>query len=223
MTPPIPEMRSSGTTFTQRSTLAACFLIGTLLLCSPGKVSMSPAPSISEGCKIACETAERYEGESVMRHLSCATLRPLDQSERPVSPKLVRISCCRGFWKPFTAYYQIQQVFLADLLNDPQLQFSGAVMFHVSDNSTILAETGKALFNQGIPYLSHSHLISPHSINCSGYSDHKSCIHQPDFHFIEHKGWERLIRSFEKNGPPLQNRKSVVYWRGSSTGLAPRC
>ena len=140
----------------------------------PAIVDMSPAPSISEGCKIACETAERYEGENVMRHLSCATLRPLDLSEKPVMPKLVKIVCCRGFWKPFTAYYHTQQVFLADLLNDPQLQFSGAVMFHVSDNSTILAETGKALFDLGIPYLSHAHLISPHGINCSGFGTEKN-------------------------------------------------
>ena len=203
--------------------LIATLLILIIASADQTKTNVSPAPIISDDCRIACETAEKYEREGVMRHLSCAALRPLSQSERPVSPKLVKISCCRGFWKPFTAYYQTQQVFLAELLNDPQLRFSGVVMFQVSDNSTILAETGRALFNLGIPYLSHAHTISPIGINCSGHVVGKTCIYQPDFHFIGHKGWERLIRSFENDSLPFRNRKNVVYWRGSSTGLARTC
>ena len=51
----------------------------------------------------------------------------------------------------------------------------------------------------------------------------KTCIHQPDFHFIGHRGWERLIRSIEDHNLPFVDRKSIVFWRGSSTGQAARC
>ena len=117
----------------------------------------------------------------------------------------------------------MQKSFLAELLSDPELLFSGAVLFRLEDDSTILVETSRALRKLGIPYLSHAHRISPTFVDCSGRDTNKTCIYQPDFHFIQHRGYKDLIQSFRKNSRPLRHRKKIVFWRGSTTGVADTC
>ena len=174
-------------------------------------------------CRLACETAGKFESEVVVRHLACNVLRPRRSGDEPISPESVIIQYCTKFYQQYGWYDLMQRIFLAGLLNDPKLRFSGAFLFRMEDDSTILAETGKALLNLGIPYLSHAHRISPTSIDCSGRDAEKTCIYQPDFHFIGNKGYQELIQSFRKHSTPFRHRKKVVFWRGSSTGYANLC
>ena len=174
-------------------------------------------------CRRACDIAERYESEQVVKHLACTTLRPLNWDEGPLSPKALKITYCKSFSEPHSWYDGMQKLFLTKIHNDPKLLFTGPVLFRIEDNSTILAETGKALMRAGIPYLSHTHMISSKAADCSGQMGEKTCIYQPDFHFIENKGYQKLIRSFQKISTPLRKRKKMVFWRGASTGISSDC
>lgn len=226
-------------TFRQSATLIAGIILG--MLVSSGILRYFPSRSMSlyssgarnpqdvlmraarVNCKLACDIARKYESDRVMKHLACADLRPQSIPSRPVPAESVNIIYCTEFSQFFSWYDWMQKIFLAGLLSDPEFRFSGTVLFRIADNSTILAETGIALLNQGIPYLSHAHYISPTAIDCSGQNTTKTCIYQPDFHFIEHRGYQNMIKFLRENSMPLSHRRKVVYWRGSSTGNANTC
>lgn len=180
-------------------------------------------PRPTSRCHLACETARSLESEKVFRYLACSDVWPQYSSDGPVPAETISIHYCTKFYKQYEWYDWMQKVFISELVSDRELTYSGSVLFRLEDDSTILAKTGRALRNLGIPYLSHAHRVSPTAIDCSSRGAGKTCIYQPDFHFIEHKGYQELIQSFRKQSLPLRHRKKNVYWRGSTTGVANTC
>lgn len=85
------------------------------------------------------------------------------------------------------------------------------IAWRIEDNSTINADNIRYLNDMGIIAVAHS---IERSDNVSLYT-----TLLPNFHFIETRGFARLISEFSKLETPLQNRSSNVFWAGSTTGV----
>lgn len=85
---------------------------------------------------------------------------------------------------------------------------SGVGIVVTEDDATLPPDTVKQLAQIQVPLMAHS--IKRTSSQFS--------ILIPDWHFIEHRGFENLIKTLFSNGKPFYERKESVYWRGSTTG-----
>jgi len=64
--------------------------------------------------------------------------------------------------------------------------------------------------------------ILAHSINVNCFID-ESVVLVPNFHFINRDGFKPLPRILREREIPFDERKSDVFWRGSTTGMLSRC
>jgi len=112
---------------------------------------------------------------------------------------------------PYGYYHLMAKKFLDDLVRSPSLQgMSGAVLLVTQDDATLPADAVVRLRRAGTPLLAHS-------IQRSSAS---AAILIPDWHFIQHNGFEDLIRRLHNRsaeGSPAQPRPKV-FWRGATTG-----
>ena len=64
--------------------------------------------------------------------------------------------------------------------------------------------------------------ILAHSINANCFTD-ESVVLAPNFHFIKRDGFKPLLRNLREREIPFDERKSDVFWRGSTSGMSTKC
>jgi len=64
--------------------------------------------------------------------------------------------------------------------------------------------------------------ILAHSINANCFTD-DSVVLAPNFHFINRDGFKPLLRNLRGRETPFDERKSDVFWRGSTSGMSTKC
>lgn len=141
-------------------------------------------------------------------------------------------------------YEGMQQRFLHDLAKNPLLAYEGPVYFILSDNATIYPHTAVAMQSNCLPFMAHAYLSTAepsklhnrksimngrpmrHHQNCSRLSFKTPFVLQPDFHFIQTRGFDAILtkiaeRAKKTNLEGFEQRQAKVFWRGGSTGLPP--
>lgn len=91
------------------------------------------------------------------------------------------------------------------------------VFFKSEDDATIPAEVQRNLSSHGFVYLTHSFSFEKSVVKTHGL------IFQPDFHFIEHDGFSKIIRKLRHESKPYSSKLPIVFWRGSNTGSSQTC
>ena len=64
--------------------------------------------------------------------------------------------------------------------------------------------------------------ILAHSINANCFTD-ESVVLAPNFHFIKRDGFKLFLRNLREREIPFDERKSDVFWRGSTSGMSTKC
>jgi hypothetical protein len=64
--------------------------------------------------------------------------------------------------------------------------------------------------------------ILAHSINANCFTD-ESVVLAPNFHFIKRDGFKPFLRNLREREIPFDERKSDVFWRGSTSGMSTKC
>jgi hypothetical protein len=101
--------------------------------------------------------------------------------------------------------------FLADAFSAKRLMMNsgGELVWIIEDDCTIHPIFIKLFYELRIPFLAHS--IEKRSRSAS--------ILVPNFHFIEKDGYRLLLKILQKKGRDFRNRKPLIFWRGTDTGI----
>lgn len=174
-------------------------------------------------CSKGCNIARKFEDSNKLKELACSYIHRYtnddknndSEQQKEMNPRpRPTIHFCVEHPDPIYAWYWGQQL---NLLYDLQkmknnMNFQGAVFYILQDNATLSLNTEISLIQAGYPFLSHSHLthykqstIVKNAIET--YSNRMGntyisegitppFIFQPDFHFINSKGYISTIKSF---------------------------
>jgi hypothetical protein len=112
---------------------------------------------------------------------------------------------------PYGWYYGQALKFFGDMAQGPLRTRSGAAVLVTQDDATLPPRAVVALRQKGTPLLAHS----------IQHASAHDAILIPDWTFIQHDGFEQLIRQMRNRSlaaGPLTRRTPRVFWRGSTTG-----
>ena len=174
--------------------------------------SRPTAAAMEDKCRqvIALTSIERSEYSC---HATCAYL---DASSRAVWMYTVDHRVPPD-WK----YIWAQLRFLTDIVQHPEFTRSTFVANCAWDFGFIDVKEMNSMKLKNVVFMSHNILID--SIPTGGILSMPFVL-QPDFHFILKKGFEGLInRMAISRAVPLDQKIPIVFWRGSSNGLALSC
>ena len=133
-------------------------------------------------CKIGFNAIENLESEERIRHIGCTILKPSVNTNVPIKLEFARDQDAVFGW-----YQGMQIRFFEDIVKSGYLLDEVVVFFMISDDGTLLDSAKSILKNLGYFYLAHNHFTSsPEIIPLH-------TIYQPDFHFIQHKGFDGYI------------------------------
>lgn len=156
-------------------------------------------------CAKGFDIAKEHDSD-VLQNLGCATLCP---NKVPIIRYHLEQHVVYG------EYRSSQRKFLHDVSTSPAFSNTPfvVVMFNSEDSSTIPALIQMRLQDAGILFLAHSatYPVTPFEIL------------QPDFHFIQTRGFANILKSLTRHGDlkNISERLPTVYWRGSTTGSIP--
>jgi hypothetical protein len=188
-------------------------LVASLEAASGMSNSSRPAAEAMENkCRqvISLASVER-SGHSC--HPTCAYL---DASSRTVSMYTVGYRA-----PPDWRYIWAQFRFLNDVVNRTEFTRSTYVANCAWDFGFIGEQEMQSLKRHNVVFMSHNLLAE--SIPMGGLLT-MSFVLQPDFHFILKRGFEGLItRLAASRAVPLERKLPVVFWRGSTNGIALSC
>ena len=89
------------------------------------------------------------------------------------------------------------------------------LLWVIDDDASLPLELQQELKSLNVFVLSHS-------INVNCFTD-ESVVLAPNFHFINRDGFKPLLRNLREREVPFDERKSDVFWRGSTTGMLTKC
>jgi hypothetical protein len=160
-------------------------------------------------CLLGCKIIKLHEIHDRFRHSACSRLNKTATGQRP----LLYYCDNKGpddYFRKFEA--GIQGYYVYAINEHPNLAYEGVVFFVIDDNSTLTYRTETKLIDAGYPFLSHAHIVDHTHKN-----QPKPYIFQPDYHFIQYRGFRDILTSIEKKWILFYKRKQVVFWRGASS------
>ncbi len=89
------------------------------------------------------------------------------------------------------------------------------LLWVIDDDASLPRELQRVLKSLNI-------FIMAHSINANCFTD-ESVVLAPNFHFIKRDGFKPLLRNLREREIPFDERKSDVFWRGSTSGMSTQC
>lgn len=95
----------------------------------------------------------------------------------------------------------------------PRITQSGAFLVMLSDDATLPLNTLQDLSRLKVPLLSHA---------LRGRDKIGHAIFMPDFHFIDSNGFAAITDQLARHQVPFEDKRPVVFWRGSTTGMPHR-
>ena len=124
------------------------------------------------------------------------------------TPAILRFNNLTYFDPLYSHYLSMAKVFLTDVGRTGQLR--GEIIWRIEDDSTL-------------PFgfidwtMNHNVVVVGHSIKKSSKVANLYTSLVPNFHFIESRGFEQLLKKREPNSFASRNR--TVFWAGSTTGI----
>lgn len=184
-----------------------------IILCFPPPSLTQMSPQEEQSCRKLCAIAQRYEDELTMRQLTCTFAKPFTNTSYKDS---ISFFHCGNHLDVFfhRERKEIQRKFLFDVFRYPSFGYYGPLAFNTKDSGAILCETALALYESGVPYLSHANRRYD-GTNCSKMNP---VIFQPDYYFIQWEGFKDLIRKLHHVNIPFHSKIKKIIWRGSTTG-----
>lgn len=113
------------------------------------------------------------------------------------------------FQPAFGHYLTVAQRFLADV--GRLSNFRGEIVWRIEDDSTISDKSLSSLHKRGVVIFGHAVLRTSSGLDMYYLV--------PDFHFLDSAGFSSILRGIQTRNLPFQQRKSQIFWAGSTTGL----
>lgn len=172
------------------------------------RIGCCKTASASTQCQIGFNIIEKYENNEKLNNVGCCFI--CKEKTYISASKIIFYS--ENVSSAYGWYWHMQEILLHDIQASKDLLFSGPVYFITEDNATLSYSSEFELHQARLPFLSHSHVM-----NCS--STVNLFIYQPDFHFIQHRGYKSLIDNINLRDLSFHDKEKKVFWRGSTTGI----
>lgn len=118
----------------------------------------------------------------------------------------------------YSWYLDMQWRFFNDVVQHPLFVKQLAVVFLMADKGEMNDMTRKTLRRDGYTVTTHSFDLS-----APGCKTIDNQIFTPDFHYIEFRGFEDILKSARHMKQPVADRIPQIFWRGATTGVAKSC
>ena len=105
-------------------------------------------------------------------------------------------------------YRRQAQKFLKTVAGALPASATGEAFFITQDDATLPPAVVLELRRLRIPLLAHT-IKRPSRVGA---------VLMPDWHFIQHDGFHRIVHELKAQAKPWQNKTAKIFWRGSTTG-----